>query len=603
LKGGKPVAVIDSSKSLGQILLAQGAITQEQLKDALKRQQTRASTKRLGDVLVSFGYITSAHLAEALATQLNLPLVNLENLDISPDLIDFLPTAIAKIYQVVPVRRDGRRLYVAMTDPTNLGVVDNLRLLLECEIHPVIASPEDIKEAIRKYYGLEEVTVDTMLSQVSGDSLSTVSSLSVSSLSVESIEFDGSIMDGGEDEDGDEGPVIKLVTLLILEAFRHRASDIHIEPFEHELKVRYRIDGVCQEVNPPPKALQNAILSRLKIMAGMDIAERRIPQDGRIKLQLMGKDIDLRASALPAIYGESFVLRILDKSSLALDLRDLGYAVDTLRSWEKLLHIPTGIILVTGPTGSGKTTTLYASLNTINTPERKIITIENPVEYVLSGINQVQIEEDIGLTFAMGLRSILRQSPDIVMVGEIRDSETAEIAIRAALTGHLVFSTLHTNDSAGALNRLIDMGIKPFLVSSAVQAVSAQRLVRRICKNCKTEYRPTDKELELVGLDPEDVRDVTFHKGEGCENCNRSGYHGRTTTLELLLMDRQIRELVIKHTPTIELKNAARRKGMRTLRDDAWLKVFTGVTTLEEAVAITQQDDPIPGQKLVKSVS
>ncbi len=603
MKGGKPVAVIDSSKSLGQILLAQGAITQEQLKDALKRQQTRASTKRLGDVLVSFGYITSAHLAEALATQLNLPLVKLENLDISPDLIDFLPTAIAKIYQVVPVRRDGRRLYVAMTDPTNLGVVDNLRLLLECEIHPVIASPEDIKEAIRKYYGLEEVTVDTMLSQVSGDSLSTVSSLSVSSLSVESIEFDGSIMDGSDDEDGDEGPVIKLVTLLILEAFRHRASDIHIEPFEHELKVRYRIDGVLQEVNPPPKALQNAILSRLKIMAGMDIAERRIPQDGRIKLQLMGKDIDLRASALPAIYGESFVLRILDKSSLTLDLRDLGYAVDTLRKWEKLLHIPTGIVLVTGPTGSGKTTTLYASLNTINTPERKIITIENPVEYVLSGINQVQIEEDIGLTFAMGLRSILRQSPDIVMVGEIRDSETAEIAIRASLTGHLVFSTLHTNDSAGALNRLIDMGIKPFLVSSAVQAVSAQRLVRRICKNCKAEYRPTDKELELVGLDPEEVQDVTFHKGEGCENCNRSGYHGRTTVLELLLMDRQIREMVIKHTPTIDLKNAARRKGMRTLRDDAWLKVFTGVTSLEEAVAITQQDEPIPGQKLVKSVS
>lgn len=597
------MAVVDSSKSLGQILLAQGAITQEQLKDALKRQQTRASSKRLGDVLVSFGYITPDHLAEALATQLNLPLVNLENLDISPDLIDFLPTSVAKIYQVVPVRKDGNRLYVAMSDPTNLGVVDNLRLLLECEIHPVIASPEDIKEAIRKYYGLEEVTVDTMLSQVSGDSLSTVSSLSVSSLSVESIEFDGSIMDGAEDEEGEEGPVIKLVTLLILEAFRHRASDIHIEPFEHELKVRYRIDGVLQEVNPPPKALQNAILSRLKIMAGMDISEKRIPQDGRIKLQLMGKDIDLRASALPAIYGESFVLRILDKSSLALDLRDLGYAPDTLRQWESLLHVPTGIILVTGPTGSGKTTTLYASLNTINTPERKIITIENPVEYVLSGINQVQIEEDIGLTFAMGLRSILRQSPDIVMVGEIRDGETAEIAIRAALTGHLVFSTLHTNDSAGALNRLIDMGIKPFLVSSAVQAVSAQRLVRRICKSCKVEYRPTDKELEIVGLDPEEVRDVTFYKGEGCENCNRSGYHGRTTVLELLLMNRKLRELVIKHTPTIELKNTARLQGMRTLRDDAWLKVFSGVTTLEEAVAITQQDEPLPGVKLVKSVS
>ncbi len=594
---------VDSSKSLGQILLAQEAITQEQLKDALKRQQTRASNRRLGDVLVSFGYISPQNLAEALATQLNLPLVNLENLDVSPELVDFLPTSVAKIYQVVPVRKDGNRLYVAMSDPTNLGTLDNLRLLLDCDIQPVIAAPEDIKEAIRKYYGLEEVTVDTMLSQVSGDSLSTVSSLSVSSLSVESIEFDGSIAEGGDEEEGEEGPVIKLVTLLILEAFRHRASDIHIEPFENEIKVRYRIDGILQEVNPPPKALQNSILSRLKIMAGMDISERRIPQDGRIKLQLMGKDIDLRASALPAIYGESFVLRILDKSSLALDLRDLGYAPDLLRNWEGLLHIPTGIILVTGPTGSGKTTTLYASLNTINTPERKIITIENPVEYVLSGINQVQIEEDIGLTFAAGLRSILRQSPDIVMVGEIRDGETAEIAIRAALTGHLVFSTLHTNDSAGALNRLIDMGIKPFLVASAVQAVSAQRLVRKICKSCTAEHRPTDKELRLVGLDPEEVSDVSFHKGEGCENCNRNGYHGRTTVLELMMMNQKIREMVLKHTPTVDLKNEARKQGMRTLRDDALLKVFDGTTTLEEAVAITQQDDPIPGYKLVKSVT
>lgn len=442
-----------------------------------------------------------------------------------------------------------------------------------------------------------------MLSQVSGDSLSTVSSLSVSSLSVESIEFDGSIGEGGDDEEGEEGPVIKLVTLLILEAFRHRASDIHIEPFERDIKVRYRIDGVMHEVNPPPKALQNAILSRLKIMAGMDISEKRTPQDGRIKMQLMGKDIDFRASALPAIHGESFVLRILDKSSLALDLRDLGYAEDTLRSWQKLLATPTGIILVTGPTGSGKTTTLYASLNTINTPERKIITIENPVEYVLSGINQVQIEEDIGLTFAAGLRSILRQSPDIVMVGEIRDGETAEIAIRAALTGHLVFSTLHTNDSAGALNRLIDMGVKPFLVASAIQAISAQRLVRKICKSCKAEYKPTDEELRRVGLPPDEVRDVSFHKGAGCENCNRTGYHGRTTVLELLLLNQKIREMVLQHEPTIHLKNQGRRMGMRTLRDDAWLKVFSGVTTIEEAVAITQMDDPMPEIKLVKSVS
>ncbi len=598
------------NRALGQVLIRQGALTADRLRDALKRQASRASNTKLGDILVSFGYVTPDHLADALAEQLHFERVVLSDVSIPPEIISLIPPELAKMHKAVPVKEEMGALNVAMADPTDLKVRDTLQLLLERWITPMVTTPKDISQAIQEYYGFKEASVDTMLSQVTGDSLSTVSSLSVSSLSVssvsmsmDSVEMDSSVMDsthdsgGGDDEDA---ALVRLVTLLILDGFRQRASDVHIECFEREIIVRYRIDGQLRAVpNPPPKKMQAAILSRLKLMAGMDIAERRVPQDGRIKLQLMGKDIDLRASALPSTFGESFVMRILDKSSLALDLRDLGYQEDTLKRWEDLLSTPTGIILVTGPTGSGKTTTLYASLNTINTPERKLITVENPVEYVLSGINQVQVQEEIGMTFARALRSMLRQSPDIVMVGEIRDLETAEIAIRAALTGHLVFSTLHTNDSAGALNRLIDMGIKPFLVASSVEAVTAQRLVRRICENCREEHSPTEDEIRLAQITRELIEQFPIYHGAGCDHCSGTGYRGRTTVLELLRLNDHLRELVLATTPTSILKDEGRKLGMRTLRGDALIKLFQGVTSLEEVVNTTQMDDHIEGLETV----
>lgn len=598
--------VIDN-RALGQVLIRQGALTADRLRDALKRQASRASNTKLGDILVSFGYVTPAQLADALAEQLLFERVVLSDLSIPPEIIELVSKQVAKMHRVIPVKEEMGALNVAMADPTDLKVRDTLQLLLERRIMPMVTTPRDISEALQEYYGFKEASVDTMLSQVSGDSLSTVSSLSVSSLSVSSVSvsmdsvdsMDASAMDSTHDDgsaEDEDAALVRLVTLLILDGFRQRASDIHLECFEREMVVRYRIDGELRAIaNPPPKKMQAAILSRLKIMSGMDISERRIPQDGRIKLQLMGKDIDLRASTLPSTFGESFVMRILDKSSLALDLRDLGYQEDTLRRWEKLLDTPTGIILVTGPTGSGKTTTLYASLNTINTPEVKLITVENPVEYVLSGINQVQVSEDIGMTFARALRSILRQSPDIVMVGEIRDRETAEIAIRAALTGHLVFSTLHTNDAPGALNRLIDMGIKSFLVASAVEAVTAQRLVRRICLNCKEEYTPTDDEVRIAQITRELVEQYPIYHGRGCDHCTDTGYRGRTTVLELLRMTDTMRELVLANTPTAILKTEARKAGMRTLRGDALIKLFQGVTSIEDVIDSTQMDDPIEG--------
>ncbi|MFQ5473604.1 MAG: GspE/PulE family protein, partial [Dehalococcoidia bacterium] len=600
------------SRALGQVLIRQGALTADRLRDVLKRQASRASNTKLGEILVSFGYVTPDQLADALAEQLLFERVVLSDVSIPPEIIALVSPQVAKMHKVVPVKEEMGALNVAMADPTDLKVRDTLQLLLERRITPMVTTPKDLSHAIQEYYGFKEHSVDTMLSQVSGDSLSTVSSLSVSSLSVssvsmsmDSVEMDASVMDSthdgsGSSSDDEDAALVRLVTLLILDAFRQRASDIHLECFEHELIVRYRIDGQLRAIpNPPPKKMQNAVLSRLKIMAGMDISERRIPQDGRIKLQLMGKDIDLRASTLPSTFGESFVMRILDKSSLALDLRDLGYQEDTLSKWEDLLATPTGIILVTGPTGSGKTTTLYASLNTINTPERKLITVENPVEYVLSGINQVQVQEDIGMTFARALRSILRQSPDIVMVGEIRDMETAEIAIRAALTGHLVFSTLHTNDSPGALNRLIEMGIKPFLVASAVEAVTAQRLVRRICPNCREEYTPTDDEVRLAQISRELLEQFPIYHGVGCDHCGGTGYRGRTTVLELLRMNDHMRELVLANTPTATLKTEGRKLGMRTLRGDGLIKMFQGVTTMTEIIEVTQADDEIEGIDIV----
>jgi len=555
---------VEDTGLFGRHLVERNIITQDQLDEAIHKQQTTMSNKRLGEVLVRLGFISKAHVTEGLSEQLGIPIVKLSDREIPERIRNLIEPNIATLYRVIPLAEEGRRLVVAMSDPTNVNHIDNLERLLERRIEPHLATQEDIAQALTKYYGLNENTVETMLSTVSSAStmstLSTMSNvssmqssmssmsasdMSMSSMSMDSVDFDELQVQGGEDEDEADSPVVKYVHNLILEAFRLRASDIHVEPGKFDMKIRYRIDGVLHAMPNPPKRAQASIVSRLKIMSGMNIAERRVPQDGRIKLTLGGKVVDLRVSSLPGVHGETIVMRILDKSGLLLGLGQLGFSPDNQRIWEDFLNESTGVLLVTGPTGSGKTTTLYASLNKLNEPTTKLITVEDPVEYQISGINQVHIHHEIGMSFARALRSILRQDPDIVMVGEIRDVETAEIAIKAAMTGHLVFSTLHTNDAPSAFIRLIDQGVKPFLVATGVKAVLAQRLVRTICTTCKESYTPNEEELSLLGF-PVDVSKHEFFRGAGCDNCKGTGYQGRIAVHELLRNDDTIRDLIMR---------------------------------------------------------
>jgi len=611
--------VAQQYKMFGQRLVERGIISQKQLDEAIHKQQTSMSTKKLGEVLVRLGHISKSHIAEGLADQLGIPIVKISDREIPERIRNLVEPAIATLYRVIPLSEEGNRLIIATADPTNYTHIDNLGRLLDRDIVPQLATAEEISAALSKYYGLNDATVESMLSTVSsastmstlstmsnlssmGSSLSSMGSsmsasdISLSSISMDSIDFnaDAAKSVGGSDEDDDDSdsPVVKYVHNLILEAFRLRASDIHLEPGKFDLKVRYRIDGVLHLMPPPPKRAQPSIISRLKLMSGMDIAERRIPQDGRIKFSLMGKMIDLRVSALPSVYGETIVMRILDKSGLMLGLGQLGFSPDDQKIWEQLLGQGTGVILVTGPTGSGKTTTLYGSLHSLNKPEVKLITVEDPVEYQMSGINQVQINHEIGWDFARALRAIFRQDPDIVMVGEIRDQETAEIAIKAALTGHMVFSTLHTNDASSTFIRLIDIGIKPFLVASGVRCVLAQRLVRTICSTCKELYTPTDFEMERLGFSV-DLSKVELFHGKGCENCNQTGYQGRLAVFELLLKTDRIRTMIMEGSSASELRREARIEGMKTLREDGWRKALTGVTTVEEVIRVTQPDEPL----------
>ncbi|MCP4642322.1 MAG: Flp pilus assembly complex ATPase component, partial [bacterium] len=556
-----------------------------------------------------------SHISEGLADQLGIPIVKLSDREIPERIRNLVEPSIATLYRIVPVADEGGALLVATADPTNINAFDNLERLLDRRIEPQLATPEEISLALGKYYGLSEQSVESMLSTVSsastmstlstmsnvssmGSSLSSVGSsmsasdISMSSISVDSVDFDSPMGDVGDDDDDSDSPVVRYINNMILEAFRLRASDIHVEPGKMDLKVRYRIDGVLHLMPTPPKRAQASIISRLKIMSGMDIAERRIPQDGRIKIALAGKMVDLRVSALPAVHGESMVLRILDKSGLMLGLGQLGFCAEDQKSWETLIDSGTGVVLVTGPTGSGKTTTLYASLHNLNKPDTKLITVEDPVEYQLSGINQVQIQHDIGWDFARALRAIFRQDPDIVMVGEIRDYETAEIAIKAALTGHLVFSTLHTNDSASAFVRLVDIGIKAFLVASGIKAVLAQRLVRTICSGCKEPYTPTDLEWERLAMDVESKDAELFH-GRGCDNCNQTGYTGRLGVYELLESNDNLRTMIMEGQSANALRRQARIDGMSSMREDGWRKALNGVTTIEEVIRVTQPDDPV----------
>ncbi len=598
----------------GERLVERGVISQKQLDEAIHKQQTTMGRRKLGEILVRLGYISKNHISDGLADQLGIPIIKLSDREIPERIRNLVDPGVATLYRVIPVEENGSALVIATADPTNINNIDNLGRLLDRPIETVLASDEEISQALAKYYGLSETTVETMLSTVSsastmstlstmsnvsslGSSMSSLGSMSgsdisLSSISVDSVDFDGDAGVADDEEDEDDSPVIRYVHNLILEAFRLRASDIHVEPGKLDTKVRYRIDGVLHIMPAPPKRAQAAIISRLKILAGMDIAERRVPQDGRIKLNLAGKMVDLRVSALPGTHGESMVLRILDKSGLMLGLGQLGFCAEDQKQWEKLLAHSTGVVLVTGPTGSGKTTTLYGSLHNLNKPEVKLVTVEDPVEYQLNGINQVQIHHEIGWDFARALRSIFRQDPDVVMVGEIRDHETAEIAIKAALTGHLVFSTLHTNDAPSSVIRLVDIGIKPFLVASGVRAILAQRLVRTICASCKEPYTPDEEEISRLGLDF-DFSKVELYHGVGCENCNHTGYQGRLGVFELLIMSERLRRLVMASESASTLRKVARIEGMASMREDGLRKVLNGVTTISEVLRVTQPVEPL----------
>jgi len=527
--------------------------------------------------LVEKGLLTEEEILTGLAVKLNLPYVkNLEEEGVDSSLVSKVPIAFSKKYKVVPVKLEEGILTVATQDPLNYESFDDLRLIIECrEIRVVLSSEREIIRAINRFYEQSADTPEEMIQALDAESSDRI---------LHELEEIEDLL-----EVSDEAPVIKLVNLILFQAVKERASDIHIEPFQKELKVRYRIDGILYHRFDPPKRYQSAIASRLKVMAKLDIAEKRLPQDGRIPIRIADKDIDIRVSIIPTTFGERVVLRLLDKSSLLLGLEEIGLATDQLPILSNLIQRSNGILLVTGPTGSGKTTTLYAALSRINSPDKNIITIEDPIEYQLFGIGQIQVNPKIGLTFAHGLRSILRHDPDVILVGEIRDAETAEIAIQAALTGHLVFSTLHTNDAASAATRLVDMGVEPYLVASVVRAIIAQRLIRVICPECKEGYVPEPEALSGIGLKPEDLAGRKIYRGKGCPACSGTGYRGRTAVYEILIMSEALRQLTMQKADSATIGGRAIAEGMKTLREDGARKVVAGITTQEEVVRVTQE--------------
>lgn len=560
-----------------ELLRDLGLITHEDLLKA--KDMTKLGGIGLLDALIKMGRVTQMDVSKALASQFGMDTINLAEYRVPEEVLALVPRHIARRYKVVPVYRHDNTLTVAISDPMDVDTIDSLRYILRVNVEPVVASKPDIEASLARYYGGGDDTVENMLQEITEGEIDLGISAKAAELRID---------EGAETEA--DAPIIKLVGLIINEAYRSRASDIHIEPMEKRLRVRYRIDGVLHEVENPPKKLQQTIISRLKIMSNMSIAEKRVPQDGRIEIPVMGRVLDLRVSCLPTNHGESIVMRILDKSSLLLGLSDLGFFTDQEEVINRVIGSPDGVFLITGPTGSGKTTTLYACLNTINKPDRKIITVEDPVEYQLAGINQVQVNAEINLTFAAALRSILRQAPNIIMIGEIRDLETANIAVQSALTGHLVFSTLHTNDAPSAVTRLIDIGVKPFLVASAVRAIMAQRLVRTICPRCKEPYTPSKYEMDMLRLDPEEMKKTTIYKGRGCSDCAKTGYRGRKGIFEIFLIDEEMRRMVYEKVSSNVLRNRAREIGMRTLREDGVRKIMAGITTPEEVISITQRD-------------
>jgi type IV pilus assembly protein PilB len=564
------------NERIGELLVKQNLLTTEQLRKA--REEAKSSGKRLGAQITKLGFLQENQLSEFVAKQYGVPDINLDEFDIDPAVIQLIPEEVAQKHSVVPVNRAGSTLILATADPSNIFAIDDIKFLTGYNVEVVVAAEEQIKRAIDRYYD-KATALDDIMGGFDDSDMEVVSEgddVDVSALAKES----------------EDAPVVKLVNLILTDAVKRNASDIHVEPYEKEFRVRYRIDGVLYEVMKPPLKLKNAITSRIKIMSELDIAERRLPQDGRIKLKMgRGREMDYRVSVLPTLFGEKTVMRLLDKSNLQLDMTKLGFEQAQLDVFQHAIHQPFGMVLVTGPTGSGKTTTLYSALAELNKASENISTAEDPVEFNLAGINQVQMHDDIGLNFAAALRSFLRQDPDIIMVGEIRDFETAEIAVKAALTGHMVLSTLHTNDAPSTINRLLNMGIEPFLVASSVNAILAQRLARRVCPECREQDPETLKEAMLAaGLSEEEARATKPMKGRGCSNCSNTGYRGRVALYEVMRVGEELKEFILNGASATEVKREAIRLGMTTLRRSALNKFKEGVTTLSEVHRVSAAD-------------
>ena len=580
---------------IGELLLKEKRISPEQLQEALNYQ--KANGGKLGFNLVKLGFVKDEELTALLSKQYGVPSINLTQFEIDPAVIKLIPAETAQKYQIVPLSRAGATLTIAMTDPTNVFAMDDIKFMTGYNVEPVVASETAVGEAITRYYSSAAKPAVAAASVVSGASALEMATKSIEEMSVagadevEVLQEMEEISAESLEKQGGEAPVIKLVNVVLMSAIQKGASDIHIEPYEKEFRVRYRVDGILYNIMAPPMKMRDAITSRIKIMAKLDIAEKRLPQDGRIKIRFSdngnSKDIDFRVSCLPTLFGEKIVMRLLDKDKLMLDMTKLGFESESLARFEVAIGKPWGMVLVTGPTGSGKTNTLYSSLAKINTPETNIMTAEDPVEFNLPGINQVQVRENIGLNFAAALRSFLRQDPNIILVGEIRDFETAEIAVKASLTGHLVLSTLHTNDAPSTINRLMNMGIEPFLVASSVNLICAQRLVRRICANCKTDHPTPPQALQQAGFTADDAKTVVPKKGKGCEKCNNTGYKGRVGLYEVMEVTDELRELILVGASGLELRRKAIEEGMLTLRMSGLRKVKDGLTTIEEVARET----------------
>jgi len=564
-------------KRIGQILIDLGFIDEQQLETMLEEQPSRAEL--LGRIGISLGFYTDDQLGEALAEQWGTTFVSLYEREIAPEVLSLISEPMAQLYRVIPLALDGNQLTIASSEPQKIQVADELRTLLGYDIHVCVATEAEIEKAIDKHYSSESDSVESLVDDLEQDDELAAAAAAAGKEGVTDLTSVEAL--------AESAPVRKLLNMVLLLAIRDGASDIHFEPFETEFRIRLKADGVLQEMVPPPKHLAFAITTRIKVMANLDIAERRLPQDGRIELTVGGHPVDLRVSVLPTLFGESVVMRVLDRGVVSLDLEKVGMEAPMLRRFREVIKRPNGIVLVTGPTGSGKTTTLYSALSELNEIEDKLITTEDPVEYDIDGIVQVPIDADIGNTFAACLRAILRQDPDRILVGEIRDVETAEIAVQASLTGHMVFSTLHTNDAPSTVTRLRDMGVPPFLITATVEAILAQRLVRRICSNCREEIVPSAEVLADLELTTDQLAGKKFYRGRGCERCNRSGYKGRMGLFELLIMNDELRDMVMRNASTEDLRDAARRAGMVTLRDSGMEGIFTGATTADEVIRET----------------